>query len=389
MTTPVSAQGTWRYALYDLLTRQVIADHIPVTVDPFDQSLTEAGTLTASMPVDSDAAKAFDPWNRALPRRTSLVMIRDEVVISEYLILNRPSYQASSKVMTLSCAELRSYFDKHRILRPMDGYGSRKTLSFTQTDAFDVFRALLADAQSLTYQGHPVGDLGITADPSVMSGVLVDRRDTDDDSSAYHGYEFPYYGQLFDDLAAAVGFEWRLDSYFDETRQLRRRLLLGYPHVGRPADADSLLLEYPGTIDDYTWPEDGESSANYVAALGTGDQEALIWGEAYADGELTTGYPIYETTASYKSDTSSSIATAHAQAEVGRRQGDIVVPSIDVIGRPPCAPGDYVHARISDEARFRGSSTSPVDVWVRVISLRTTPKPVEKTTLVIENPRGV
>ncbi|MGH3375976.1 MAG: hypothetical protein ACRDP6_14655 [Actinoallomurus sp.] len=387
-TTPVSEPGEWRYALHDLATGIQLAEHIPFNVQPFDRSLSEAGTLTATLPVDDPDVQLLDPWGRALPRRTSLVVCRDDQVVGEYAVWNRPGYRASAKTMTLSCSELRSVFDKHRLLRPADGWGSRKQLEFTQVDAFDVFRALLADAQAVTHNGIPVGDLGITADPTIMSGVLIDRRDTDTDAGAYHGYEFPYYGQLFDDLATSVGLEWRIDSYFDNDNALRRRLILGYPHVGRPADADSLTLEYPGTIADYEWPEDGENSANYVAALGAGEQEAMIWAEAFADDELANGYPLLEATAAYKSDSVQSIAAQHAAAQLARQRGDIVIPSFDLIGVPNCAPGDYVRARIDDEARFPGSSTNPKEVSARVISMKTTPGPKERTTLAIEDPRS-
>lgn len=384
----VSPSGEWRFALHDVLTGEQVAEHLPVTVQPFDRSLGEAGTLTATLPVDDPRVQEMDPWGRAQPRRTSLVPVRDGVPLGEYVVWNRPGYRASDKTMTLSCSEIRSVLDKHRLLRPTDGYGSRKFLEFTQVDAFDVARAIIADCQAVTYAGLPVGDLGITMDPTVMSGVLIDRRDTPSDSSAYHGYEFAPYGQILDDLALSVGFEWRLDPYFDTDGRLRRRLVLGYPHVGRPADADSLVIEYPGSIADYEWPDDGESSANWVGAIGAGEEEAMVWGEAYAADELQRGYPILETTAAYKSDSVQAIAAQHAAGELARLEGDVVVPSFDLIGVPNCAPGDYVLARISDEARFRGSSVTPMEVPARVVSMRIAPGPPERTTLTIENPRG-
>lgn len=386
---PVSRSGEWRYALHDVLTGEQVAEHLPFDVQPFARSLGEAGTLTATLPVSDPRVQAMDPWGRAQQRRTSLVPVRDGVPLGEYVIWNRPGYRASAKAMTVSCSEIRSVLDKHRILRPTNGYGSRKIIEFTQVDAFDVFRSLVTDAQSVTHLGMPVGDLGIEMDPTIMSGQIIDRRDTADDASAYHGYTFGFYGQLLDDLASSVGFEWRIDPYFDQDGKLRRRLVLGYPHVGRPADADSLALEYPGTIADYEWPEDGESSANYVAAIGAGEEEAMVWGEAYADDELQRGYPLLEATASYKSDSVQAIAAAHAAAERDRLEGDIVVPSFDLIGVPNCLPGDYVHGRIADEARFPGSSVTPKEVDARVISMSITPGAKERTTLAIENPRGV
>lgn len=382
------APGQWRYALHDVLTGVQVAEHFPFKIDSFERLLTEAGTLTAVLPVADPLVQAADPWGRALPRRTSLVVLRDEQVVTEQIIWNRPGYKGSAKVMTLSCAEARSYFDKHRVLRPLDGYGSRKTLSYTQVDAFDVFRALLADAQSVTYQGLPVGDLGIQMDPTVMSGVLIDRRDVQDMADAYHGYSMTYYGQLLDDLATVVGFEWRIDSYLDSNEQLQRRLVLGYPYVGRPADDDSLSLEYPGRIVDYTVDDDGENSANYTAALGAGEEEAMVWGEAYASDELLGGYPLLEAAISHKDDTSPTVAAGHAAGDLARCKGDIQVWTVEVKGYPDCAPGDYVRLRISDEARWRGSSKTPVERWVRVVGMTSTPSPKERTTLAMEDPRG-
>lgn len=385
---PVSRPGKWRYALYDLLSRTRLVEHLPFVVSPFDRQLGEAGTLSATLNVADRGVQARDPWGRTLPRRTSLVVLRDDQVVTEQIIWNRPGYKASDKKLTISCGELRSYLDKHRMLRPLNGYGSRKTLEYVQADAFDVFRALLADAQAVTYQGLPAGDLAIEMDPTVMSGILIDRRDVQDLADAYHGYEFPWYGQLLDDLADTIGFEWRLDSFIDSDNRLRRRLLLGYPHIGRPADADSLTLEYPGTIADYTLDEEGESSPNYMASLGAGEEEAMVWAEAVNDTELRAGYPILEDTVSHKDDTSPAIAAAHAAAELSRRQGDVQIWTLDLIGYPNVAPGDYVHLRISDEARFPGSSTTPVERWVRVIGMRPTPGPKERTTLMTEDPRG-
>lgn len=387
-TTPVSPPGEWRYALHDLATGAQIESHIPFKVEPFDRSLTEAGTLTASLPVDDPDVQKLDPWGRILPRRTTIVPCRDDQPMGEYAIWNRPGYRASAKKLTASCMELRSVLDKHRLIRPTGGYGSRKLLSFTQTDAFDVFRSLLADAQAVTYLGLPVGDLGIQMDPTVMSGVLIDRRDVADTSDAYHGYQFDYYGQLLDALATSVGFEWRIDPYFDTGNALRRRLVLGYPHIGRPVDADTLTLEYPGTIADYGVDDDGENSANYVAALGSGEAEAMIWGEAYADAELRNGYPLLESAVPYKDDTSPTVAAQHAAGELARVQGDIQLYSFDLIGVPPCAPGDYVRGRIDDEARWRGSSVTPHEVSARVTSMKITPAPKERTTLTVETPRG-
>jgi hypothetical protein len=170
-------------------------------------------------------------------------------------------------------------------------------------------------------------------------------------------------------------------------RNLRRRLVLGYPLVGQPPNDDAVTLEYPGVIDDYEWPDDGTSSANYIAALGAGEEAAMKWGEAFDAAELRDGYPLLERTTSYKSASVQTTLNAHAAADVAALSGDLTVPTFTIRGRPNIAPGDHVRIRISDEARFPGSALRPMVTWLRAVDIKTVPGPPEKTTLAAEAPR--
>jgi hypothetical protein len=377
----------YRYAVHDLATRAQLTEHMPFTIGNYGRALTEAGTTAADLNVGDARNQKFQPWERTQPRRTTLVILRDEVVVGEWIIWQRPPYKPTEKRLHVGASEIRSYFD-HRLLRPVAGIGSAKTLPFTQVDQFAIFRALVADCQAVTYQGLAVGDIGVEMDTTQLSGVLRDRRDVADDAGAYHGYTFDSYGQLLDNLATLDnGFEWRIDSYLDPTRTLRRALRLGYPYLGHPPNDDAVTLEYPGTIDDYEWPEDGTTSANYVAAIGAGEEAAMKWGEGYAALELASGFPLLERTTSYKSATLQATLTAHATADVAALSGDVVVPSLTVRGRPDISPGDHVKVRITDEARFAGSSARPFETFMRAVQITTQPGPPEITTIAVEAPR--
>lgn len=377
----------WRYALYDLLTRTQLVEHVPMDDPPYTKMLGEAGTLSATLSLSDKSVRKLRPRELILPRRTTLVMLRDEQVVWEGIIWSRRR-KRSDRSLAINASEIRSYFDKHRLLRPELGYGSAKTLAFTLADQFDVFRTLLADAQNVTYEGLPVGDLGIQMDPTVMSGVAISRLDTTTSQDAYHGYNWQTYGQALDELAHNdTPFEWRIESYLDSEGALQRRLLLGYPHLGVAAGPDNQTYEYPGAIQDYEWPDDGESSANYVAALGAGDGDAMRWAESYASAELLAGYPLSETAVAHKDDSSLTILAGRALADLGQLVGDRTVPSIDLIGYPDVAPGDYVRCRMSDEDWWPGSDAVPYEASVRTIGLRVTPGPKERTSLIIEEPR--
>jgi hypothetical protein len=379
----------WRYALYDLLTRTQLVEHIPFDVDPYTTMLGEAGTLSASLSLSDSSVRKLRPRELILPRRTTLVLLRDEQVVWEGIIWSRRR-RRQDRSLVIAASEIRSYFDKRRLLRPELGYGSAKTLSFNTVDMFDVFRTLLIDAQGVLYAGLPVGDLGIQMDPTVMSGVMINRLDTTTTQDAYHGYNWQSYGQAFDDLARSdTPFEWRIESYLDSNSLLQRRLLLGYPHLGVAVGPENLCFEYPGAIQDYEWPDDGESAANYVASLGAGDGDAMRWAEAYDSVELLGGYPLSETAVSHKDDSSLTILAGRALADLGQLVGDRTVPSIDLIGYPAVAPGDYVRCRMSDEDWWPGSGTTPYEASVRVTGLRVTPGTKERTSLIIEEPRSV
>lgn len=387
VTAPAQPVPQYRYATFDLLTRAQLAEHIPFTIESYSRSLTEAGTLSAALNVGDARNRRLQPWDATQPRRTTLVVLRDEVVVGEWLIWQRPPYKPTEQKLNVNAAEIRSYFD-HRLLRPAGGPGSAKTLSFSQVDQFAIFRALIADSQAVTYNGLPVGDLSIEMDEAQLSGVLRDRKDAATEQGAYHGYTFSTYADLLDGLADLDnGFEWRIDSFLDGDRALRRALRLGYPYLGQPPDDDAVTLEYPGQIVDFEWPEDGAISANYVAAIGAGEDAAMKWSEAYAGAELRAGFPLLERTTSYKSVSTQATLDGHARADAAALAGDITVPSLTVRGRPDIAPGDYIRIRIADPARFAGSDAHPYEAFLRAVQITTTLGPPEVTTIAAEAPR--
>ncbi|WP_242892416.1 DUF4785 family protein [Actinomadura litoris] len=379
--------GQWRYALHDLLTGAQISEHVPFKIESYSTMLAEPGTLTAVLPLGDPAIRSMRPRELIQPRRTALVLFRDEQPVWDGIIWNRRR-KRSDNTLTVGASEVRSYYAR-RQLRPELGYGSAKTLAYTGADLFTVFRGILADAADLTYLGLRPGDLGVEVDEGQMSGVLIDRRDSGSDNGAYHGFEFASHAQLLDDLAGTdPGCEWRIEPYLDGDRVLRRRLILGSPTIGTPDGSPNMAtLEYPGDVLDYEWPDDGEQSANYVAVLGTGDGDNLKWAQAYNDAELMAGYPLLETTTSHKNDSSLTVLAERATADLASLAGDRTVPTLDLNGYAPITPGDYVRARLADEDWWPGSGIVPFEATVRVIGKTVRPGTRERTTLAIEEPR--
>ena len=387
----MASVGRWRYALYDLLTGTLLAEHLPFDIDQFSIMLGEAGTVQATLPLGDAAIRSRRPRELIAPRKTNLVLFRDEVPVWDGITwTRRRGKDDRTNSLVVGANEIRSYFG-HRFLRPELGYGSAKTLAFTQTDSFTVFRAVIRDALNISVSGIRAGDLRIDIDDGQLSGNLIDRRDAGSETTAYHGYSFQTYAQLLDDLAGTdPGLEWRLDPYLDANRALRRRLVLGSPNVGVGGDDPNLAtLEYPGDILSYEWPDDGENSANYVAALGNGEGDAMRWAEAYNTAELSAGYPLTEATASHKDDTSTTILGQKAIADLGAMSGDRTVPSLTINGWASFAVGDHVRVRMTDEDWWPGSTAAPFEAIVRVVGKTVTPGEKEKTVLAIEEPRAL
>lgn len=381
--------GQWRYALHDLLTGAQLAEHVPLEIDSYSTMLGEAGSLSADLPLGDLAIRALQPRGLFTPRKTNLVLYREGVPVWDGIIWTvRRKRGGRENSVTIGATEIRSYFT-HRVFRPELGYGSTKTLSFTQADLFTVFRAILGDAQTFVYNGMTPGDLRIDVDVGQLSGILIDRRDVGDQLDAYHGYNFASHAQLLDDLAATdPGMEWKLEPYLDEGT-LRRRLILGSPTVGTAGNDPGLAtLEYPGDILSYEWPDDGEASANYVAVLGSGEADHMFWAEAYNTAELAAGYPLLEATASHKDAASTVLLGEKATADLAARTGDRTVPSLELKGFAPFSVGDHVRVRISDEDWWPGSGTVPYEGIVRVVGKTIVPGGSEKTTLTIEEPRS-
>ncbi|ROO82571.1 hypothetical protein EDD29_0051 [Actinocorallia herbida] len=380
----------WRYALHDLRTSRLLVDHMPFDISEYTIMLMESGVLNATLPLGDAGIRIKQPREVIVPRRTVLALYRDEQVMWDGIIWTRRRRRAGGENnLVVSAKETRSYWDR-RFLRPELGYGSAKTLAFTDTDMFTVFRALLADGQNLTRNGSQPGNLGIEPGNN-LSGTLISRIDIGTELAAYRGYLWATYGQLFDDLAASdPGLEWRIEAYLGASHELKRRLLLGSPRLGTPADHPGIVtFEYPGIIVDYEWPEDGESSANYVAALGTGEGDAMIWADCYHDQELDNGFPLLEAAVSHKADSNLQILKGRTATDMGLRKGDKVVPSITIEGYPiGVSPGDHVRVRIEDEDWWPGSSQVPFEAIVRVVGLRVVPGPHETTQLLIEEPRA-
>ncbi len=121
-----------------------------------------------------------------------------------------------------------------------------------------------------------------------------------------------------------------------------------------------LVLQFPGDVRNYSWPDDGGDSANYWTAIGDrpegADQDAPPpMRDAQMSAEWDAGIPLLEDISTHQGVTDEATLSGYAQANVFAAAGNRVVPEA-TLRLPPTAAlpglGDTLTVRVTDPYRF-------------------------------------
>ncbi|MCF2531756.1 hypothetical protein [Yinghuangia soli] len=344
-----------RVLFADLRTDALI-DVLPVDGLGYDAYVGKTGSLRGTIPVPSAAVARR--CMRLLPARTAVWLEQDGRIAWGGILWTRtPTTDDRGRAsMPIQAATFESYFD-HRIL-----YDS---LSATGTDQLAIARQLVDYAQAVTG-----GDIGIEVDPAQMSGVLRDRT--------YSRYDHGRVRAVLDQLASVEdGFEWLVQPWRDDAGIRHKSLRLGYPRL--TAGSADVVLDYPGRIRAFAWPEDasgqatawqsrGASTNQNQAAASTPLLSPLL---TYPD-LLDAGWPRLDGTSDYTTVTTQAVLDEHAAADIAAARTSRLIPEVTIglAGGYPVPPlGAHVRLRIRDQvwhpdglsARYRvvGASVQP------------------------------
>jgi hypothetical protein len=321
--------ANYRYLFADLLTNSILAE-LPITNVNFTQQLNTSGTLTGELLLSGVNATALNVANATIPARTAVYVDRDGALVWGGILWSR-EYASAGQTLKFTAREFESYFERRRITADV---------VFNGTDQLTAVQSVINTAQSATN-----GNIGVTVGTET-SGVLINRT--------VFGYEYKTVFSLVQDLSrSTTGFDFNIYVYYDSNGNPAKQLRLGYPRYGRKYSATSLtapVFELPGNIIEYTYPEDGLITANYLYALGAGSNPSRLVATSFDGTKIAAGWPLLEEQANY-----SDVSDATLLANLASGQIAVVSypPTTIKIAISPNNDPIFGSYEVGDDARVR------------------------------------
>ena len=349
----------YRYLTVDVLSNTVIGE-LQLTGVSWGEALNNPGEFQGHLLLSDsrtinvigtrDAGDQFTLDWTTEPARVALYVERDGVIVWGGIIWSR-QYDSGSQTMVLTAREFESYFDHRRIVDT--------NVFATGTDQFTLVKTLV-DAAAVA----PSGDIGISTTSIGTCGQGIANV------FAVYGFEKRNLMETIRELSkqdSPYGFDYTVSVSYDSNYNLTRSLELFYPRKGvsySPSNQFVPVLEFPGSIMRYSWPEDGNSVTNRLFGFGPGSNDGQY---ISAQSTSVAGYPLLEDAVSYSNVPDPNVVDALTKAELNARNQPVTVlsatwcPTTDPVTGAWVSPnfgdfqiGDTFRIRITD-ARFPGT----------------------------------
>lgn len=326
--------ATYRYHFYDTKTG-TRTDILPLENVAFTTELRGVGTFQGDVPLYSEGLSASRVTQAVIPYRTKVYVERNNALVWGGMVVPPRTYDSTKGRLAVNAVESLG----------LTALRFLPSLTYTATDQLAIARSLVSTLQSVDG-----GNLGITLDASVVSGVLRDRT--------YSAADFTAALTALTELSEVEnGFEFATQTVWGPAGPTET-LLLGYPLLGRRRTGSGMVLEYngpagqPGNVISYTWADDvGLYTRSYAQCQAADTGVAL---QAVADNPAlrTLGYPLLEQSLSFDGITSQATLQAHANAVKTYSGGHHVTAAFIVAATPGLEIGDWT---LGDDAMVRVS----------------------------------
>lgn len=296
------ALAEYTFVVTDLLTG-IIIDEVEPQSFHWKELYNRPGSGAATVRIDDPSATQtnFASWQNGF-----WILQGDQILWGGYMGSVAPV--SGTRVINVPVHGFEEYF-RTRLLRSAQGM-TFGTLSFSQIrwtdiDVFNVAKDLIDHAQSF-----PSGNIGVIVTFDALSGKEI--------TQSYYSFEFKPVGVAFEQLSDNInGFDWRYTFQWNGSNPQCAIRLSNIPQ-GRRTD---FLLEYDHSAGNKNILSfDSEASSppvNGVAAVGAGEGDAMI--RTYVS-DLTTGYPLFEGSISYKDVTQLTTLSNHANKHLARNK---------------------------------------------------------------------
>lgn len=282
------ATAEFRYVMTNLwqsgATPNPIIAELPFTDVSFTQQLNSIGTFQGHVLLSGINTTNLNVYNGTIPGRTILwVLYTDPVTYASVPVWSgviwAREYDSSSQILSIGAQEMMSLYNRRRI-------STTKNYSATFYDPMYIAYQLMQYAEAL-----PHGKTGLTYNSN--TSIYATKK-------KYEGYELKSVYQAIKDLASNF-FDFKIQPYVSGGNLLNR-FTLGDP-LGTVYSASSLLapvLQFPGNVVEYKFPEDASGAANKLYGLGYGANNKKIVAVAIDPTKIVSGdWGLLEDTANY------------------------------------------------------------------------------------------
>lgn len=353
--------ASYRYLCCDAATG-VLIEELPLSCQSFSQTISGTGQWSGSLAL-GDLGQAR--WQTAtIPKRSLLIVQRDDQIVWGGIIMRRRPANGGTTA-EITAETLEGWLARQEI---------QADLTYTNVDVFTIVRGLIAHVAGL-----PGGDMRIDTGAN-LAGYT--------DTVSYLAKDSTKVTEAIAKLAeSGPRFEYTI-SWQRTAGVFTPTLILATPALS--SDIDAILLEYPGSLTDYDYPEDGATAANTMTAVG-GDVGGtpLIARVEDTIGELAAGVPRFPAQLAVKDETDAFRLAARATTALQAGLADAVVPTAELRGDadPPFASfplGVAVRLRATSLYHPAGLNGTPgLDVVRRVTGWSVVPDRAEKVTLTL------
>lgn len=260
----------------------IIAE-LPFTGVNFTSQLNSNGTFQGHVLLSGLNSNQLNAYEGTVPGKTILwVLYTDSETFTSIPVWSgviwAREYDSASQTLSVSAQEMMSLYNRRRI-------STTKDYSATNYDPAYIAQQLMYYAESLPY-----GNTGLSF--SVGTTVYATKK-------KYEGYELKSVGQAIKDLSANF-FDYRikpmvLNGNLVNVFSLAQTLGTTYTTTSPIAT----VLQFPGNLVSYRFPEDASGAANKLYGLGYGANNSKIIAIATDNAKFADGFGLLEDTANY------------------------------------------------------------------------------------------
>jgi hypothetical protein len=282
------ATAEFRYVTTNLYqsgsTANPIIAELPFTGVSYTSQLNSVGTFQGHVLLSGLNSSQLNAYDGTIPGKTILwVLYTDPVTFASVPVWSgviwAREYDSASQTLSISAQEMMSLYNRRRI-------STTKNYSTTFYDPAYIAYQLMQYAESLTH-----GKTGLQYNSLTTSYAT---------KKLYEGYELKSVYQAIKDLASNF-FDFKIAPLV-ASGSLYNKFYLGDP-LGTVYSTSSLLapvLQFPGNVVEYKFPEDASSAANKLYGLGYGANNSKVVAIAIDPSKITSGdWPLLEDSANY------------------------------------------------------------------------------------------